>query len=146
MATIIVSGCLLGFDCRYKGDNCGNEKILALAKKHTLIGICPEQMGGLATPRDPAEQVNGKVLTKNGADVTMQYTKGAEAALRLALLNHADFAILKSRSPSCGSGIVYDGTFTGTRVPGDGVCAALLKKNGIPVYTEEELDQLPIEE
>lgn len=146
MAKIIVSGCLLGFNCRYKGDNCVNERILALAEKHTLIGICPEQMGGLATPRDPAEQVNGKVCTKNGADVTAQYTKGAEAALRLALLNHADFAILKSRSPSCGSGIVYDGTFTGTRVSGNGVCAALFKKNGIPVYTEDELDQLPIEE
>lgn len=146
MAKIIVSGCLLGIDCRYKGDSKTNEKILSLARKHTLICVCPEQMGGLATPRPPAEQKDGKVITEDGTDVTAQYTKGAEAVLRMALLNHADFAILKARSPSCGSGIVYDGTFTGTRVPGDGVCAALLKKNGIPVYTEEELGQLPIEE
>lgn len=146
MAKIIVSGCLLGIDCRYKGDSKTNEKILSLARKHTLICVCPEQMGGLVTPRPPAEQKDGKVITEDGTDVTAQYTKGADAVLRMALLNHADFAILKARSPSCGSGIVYDGTFTGTRVPGDGVCAALLKKNGIPVYTEEELDQLPIEE
>lgn len=144
MAVIVVSGCLLGFDCRYKGDNCANEKILELAKKHTLLYICPEQMGGLATPRDPAEQSGGRVVTKNGADVTEQYERGARAALRLALLNHADAAILKSRSPSCGSGIVYDGTFTGTRVPGDGVCARLFKENGIPVYTEDELDKLEL--
>ena len=101
-------------------------------------------MGGLATPRDPAEQVNGRVITNHGADVTEQYTKGAEAALKLAKLNGVDFAILKSRSPSCGSGIVYDGTFTGTRIPGNGVCAALFKANGIPVYTEDELDKLPL--
>lgn len=144
MAVIAVSGCLLGFDCRYKGDNCANEKILSLAKDHTLIYICPEQMGGLATPRDPAEQVNGKVITNKGKDVTEQYAKGAEIALRLAKLNNVDFAILKSRSPSCGSGIVYDGSFTGTRVPGNGICAALFKENGIPVYTEEELDSLPL--
>jgi len=144
MAVIAVSGCLLGVDCRYKGDSCANEKILALAKEHTLIFICPEQMGGLATPRDPAEQVNGRVVTNKGTDVTEQYTRGAEAALRIAKLNGADFAILKSRSPSCGSGIVYDGTFSGTKVPGNGVCAALFKQNGIPVYTEEELDKLPV--
>lgn len=145
MAKIIVSGCLLGIDCRYKGDSKVCEKILSLAEKHTLICVCPEQMGGLATPRPPAEQKDGKVFTQDGADVTNQYRKGAEAVLKMALLNHADFAILKARSPSCGSGIVYDGTFTGTRVPGDGVCAALLKENGIPVYTEEELEKLPIE-
>ena len=145
MAKIIVSGCLLGIQCRYKGDGKMNEKILALAQKHTLICVCPEQMGGLATPRPPAEQKDGRVLTQDGSDVTEQYQKGAEAVLRMAQLNHADFAILKARSPSCGSGIVYDGTFTGTRVSGDGVCAALLKKNGIPVYTEEELDKLPVE-
>lgn len=144
MAVIAVSGCLLGVDCRYKGDNCANERILALAKEHVLVFICPEQMGGLATPRDPAEQIGARVVTNKGADVTEQYTRGAEVALRIAQLNHADFAILKSRSPSCGSGIVYDGTFTGTRVPGNGICAALFKANGIPVYTEEELDRLPL--
>lgn len=144
MAKIAVSGCLLGFDCRYKGDNCANEKILALSNEHTLIYICPEQMGGLATPRDPAEQVGDKVITNHGADVTEQYARGAEAALKLARLNNVDFAILKSRSPSCGSGIVYDGTFTGTRVPGNGICAALFKANGIPVFTEDELDKLPV--
>lgn len=144
MAVIAVSGCLLGVDCRYKGDSCENNRILELAKNHTLVFICPEQMGGLATPRDPAEQVGDKVITNKGADVTEQYTRGAEAALKIAKLNNVDFAILKSRSPSCGSGIVYDGTFTGTRVPGNGICAALFKANGIPVYTEDELDSLPL--
>ena len=142
MAVIVVSGCLLGFDCRYKGDNCANEKILELAKHNVIIGICPEQMGGLATPRDPAEQCGGRVITKNGVDVTEQYTRGALAALKLAQLNRADFAILKAKSPSCGSGIIYDGSFTGTKIPGDGIAAGLFKQNGIKVYTENELDEI----
>ena len=146
MAKILVSGCLLGLNCRYKGDNCKNARVLELAKRHTLIGVCPEQMGGLATPRDPSERVGDKVLSNSGADVTKEYEYGAQAALTLAKLNDVDFAILKSRSPSCGSGEIYDGTFSGRRVSGDGVCAGLLKANGIPVYTEDELDLIPVED
>ena len=141
---LIVSSCLLGCACRYKGDDCKNEKILELAKEHILLGVCPEQMGGLETPRDPSEIVGDKVLSCAGRDVTAQYQKGAEAALYLAKLKHVDFAILKAKSPSCGKGLIYDGTFTGNKVPGNGVTVSLLLENGIPVYTEDELDQLPL--
>ncbi|MCI5652556.1 MAG: DUF523 domain-containing protein [Ruminococcus bromii] len=144
MAVILVSSCLLGCACRYKGDDCKNEKILELAKEHILLGVCPEQMGGLETPRDPSEIVGDKVLSCAGRDVTAQYQKGAEAALYLAKLNHVDFAILKAKSPSCGKGLIYDGTFTGNKVPGNGVTVSLLLENDIPVYTEDELDQLPL--
>ena len=144
MAVILVSSCLLGCACRYKGDDCKNEKILELAKEHILLGVCPEQMGGLETPRDPSEIVGDKVLSCAGRDVTAQYQKGAEAALYLAKLNHVDFAILKAKSPSCGKGLIYDGTFTGNKVPGNGVTVSLLLENGMPVYTEDELDQLPL--
>ena len=144
MAVILVSSCLLGCACRYKGDDCKNQRILALAKEHVLLGVCPEQMGGLETPRSPSEIVGDKVMSNAGRDVTAEYRKGAEAALYLAQLNRADFAILKAKSPSCGKGLIYDGTFSGSKVPGNGVTAALLLENGIPVYTEEELDRLPL--
>lgn len=144
MAVILVSSCLLGCACRYKGDDCKNQRILALAKEHVLLGVCPEQMGGLETPRVPSEIVGDKVMSNAGRDVTAEYRKGAEAALYLAQLNRADFAILKAKSPSCGKGLIYDGTFSGSKVPGNGVTAALLLENGIPVYTEEELDRLPL--
>lgn len=144
MAKILVSNCLLGCDCRYKGDNCGCEAIRELAGEHVLIGVCPEQMGGLQTPRNPAEIVGERVVSNAGVDVTAEYRRGAEMALMLAKLNRVDFAILKAKSPSCGKGLIYDGTFTGQKRPGNGVTAALLLQNGIPVYTEEELDQLPL--
>lgn len=141
---ILVSNCLLGFECRYKGDSCKCQQILDLASEHTLIGVCPEQMGGLSTPRDPSEIVGDKVISCNGKDVTFEYTKGAETALQLALMNQVDFAVLKAKSPSCGKGLIYDGTFTGGKIPGNGRTVDLLLQNGIPVYTEEELDQLPL--
>ena len=144
MAVIVVSNCLLGCDCRYKGDNCKNERILELAKDNTIIAVCPEQMGGLSTPRDPAEIVGDKLITNKGNDVTYQYNKGAQAALFLTKLNRADFAILKYRSPACGKGMIYDGSFSGKLIPGDGVFTRLLKENNIPVYSENELDDIPI--
>ena len=146
MANILVSACLLGINCRYKGDGRQDDRILELAKRHTLIPVCPEQMGGLPTPRDPAEQQRDRVVSKAGVDVTAHYRSGAEAALKIALLNGVRIAILKSRSPSCGSGQIYDGSFGGKLIPGDGLCAALLKKNGIRVYTEEDMDALTLEE
>ena len=146
MANILVSACLLGVNCRYKGDGKRNERILELSKKHTLIPVCPEQLGGLPTPREPTEQQGGRVINKAGQDVTQAYRSGAEAALYIAKLNHVKFAVLKSRSPSCGSGMIYDGSFSGKLIGGDGVCAALLKQNGIEVFTEDELDRLPLEE
>ncbi len=144
MAVIVVSNCLLGCQCRYKGDDCKCEEILALAKDHTIIGVCPEQMGGLSTPRDPAERVGDKLITNKGKDVTFEYRKGAETALFLAKLNKADFAILKYRSPACGKGMIYDGTFSGKLIPGNGVFAELLEENGIPYFSENELDKLPL--
>ena len=142
MAKIIASGCLLGCDCRYKGDNCKCQKLLDLAKEHTLISICPEQMGGLSTPRDPAEIVGDKVISNHGKDVTIEYTKGAEIALYLAQLNNVDAVVLKANSPSCGKGIIYDGTFTGNKTEGNGIAAEMLLKNGFTVFTENEISEL----
>lgn len=145
MAKILVSNCLLGCDCRYKGDGCANETIIGLAKEHTLIGVCPEQAGGLSTPRAPSEiQADGRLLNTDGEDVTEQYMRGAETALYLAKLNNADFAILKAKSPSCGKGRIYDGTFTGGMRDGNGVTVQLLLDNGIPVYSENDLNELPV--
>lgn len=142
MAVIMVSACLLGCSCRYDGKNCKNDAVLSLAEDNVLVGICPEQMGGLPTPRDPAEIRGGKVVSKSGRDVTSEYTKGAQTALQLALLNGAKYAVLKSKSPSCGKGIIYDGTFSGGKVEGNGVSAELFMQDGIDVFTEEELDRL----
>ena len=99
-------------------------------------------MGGLATPRPPAERLGDRVITREGADVTAQYAAGAQTAVQLARLLGCTQAVLKARSPSCGAGAIYDGTFTGTLVPGDGVTAAALQAAGVTVYTEEELDNL----
>ena len=144
MAKILVSACLLGVECRYKGDSCRCDAVRALAERNVLIPVCPEQLGGLATPRPPAERQGGKVIANTGLDVTAQYKKGAEAALAIAKLNGADFAILKANSPSCGKGVIYDGTFSGGKCEGNGVTTELLTANGIPVYSEEELDLLPL--
>lgn len=145
MAKILVSNCLLGCDCRYKGDGCACQQIIDLAGEHTLIGVCPEQMGGLSTPRAPSEiQKDGSLLNTDGIDVTEQYMRGANTALYLAKLNKVDFAILKAKSPSCGKGRIYDGTFTGGMIDGNGVTVQLLLDNGFPVYTENELDELPL--
>ena len=140
--TILVSACLLGCPCRYDGKSKPNDGVLALMEHHTLIPVCPEQMGGLATPRPPAERKGDGVFTENDTDVTAQYRRGAEEALRLARLYGCTCAILKERSPSCGSGEIYDGLFSRTLIEGDGVTAALLKQNGIVVYGESEVAEL----
>ena len=142
MAKIIVSGCLLGCDCRYKGDNCKCDELLELAKEHTLIPVCPEQLGGLSTPRHPAEIVGDKVISNHGKDVTYEYTKGAEMALYIAKTNNADVVVFKANSPSCGKGIIYDGTFTGNKIEGNGVAAKMFLDNGFLVFTENEIDEL----
>lgn len=138
MAVILVSSCLLGCQCRYKGDSCRSERVLKLAEHHTLIPVCPEQMGGLETPRNPSERVGDRVVSNAGRDVTEQFRKGAETALFLAQLNRAEFAVFKANSPSCGKGIIYDGTFTGGKKEGNGMTTDLLLEHGIPVYTEDE--------
>lgn len=139
---ILVSACLLGAYCRFDGRLIEDERVTALAEKHTLIPVCPELYGGLPTPRLPGEKRDGRVYDKSGADVTGFYEKGAEAALRFARLAGCKYAVLKARSPSCGAGCVYDGSFSGKLVPGDGVTAALLKQNGITVLTPDQLDEL----
>ncbi|MEK6731978.1 MAG: DUF523 domain-containing protein [Pseudomonadota bacterium] len=135
----LCSACLLGASCRYDGKSKANEKVLNLAAKETLIPICPEQLGGLSTPRVVAERNGSKVVTKDGADVTGSYELGAQEVLKLAKTLGCNKAILKQRSPSCGCGQIYDGTFSGTLVEGDGVTTKLLKQNGISVITEEDL-------
>lgn len=140
--TILVSACLLGVGCRYDGASKPNETVLALLKEHTLIPVCPEIMGGLPTPRPPAEVRRDKVVTGSGADVTDQYKKGAAEAFRLARLYGAEVAILKERSPSCGSGSIHNGRFDGGMVDGWGVAAALLRDSGIRVLGESQIDQL----
>ena len=137
-----MSACLLGVCCRYDGQSKANEAILRLADKHELIPVCPEQLGGLPTPRPPSEIRQGRVINRMGQDVTAQYQKGAEEALRLCRLLHCAAAILKARSPSCGCGQVYDGSFSGALVPGDGVTARLLRENGTKGFTEESISNM----
>ena len=138
---ILVSACLLGLPCRYDGRNKADSKLLALAKKedYLLIPFCPECYGGLPIPRSPSERKDGRVISAAGEDVSAQYHRGAESALALCRILDCKTAILKARSPSCGSGQIYDGSFTKTLIPGDGVTAQLLKENGIIVLTEDEL-------
>jgi len=111
-------------------------------EKHVLIPVCPEVIGGLPTPRVPAERIGDRVLTKDGRDVTAEYQKGAQEALKLAQMTGCTHALLKERSPSCGCGEIYDGTFSGTKVPGDGVTTALFKENNIQVFGESRLAEL----
>lgn len=135
---LLISACLLGLPCRYDGASKPQPRVEALAARHELIPVCPEQLGGLPTPRHPSECRDGRVMMNTGADVTAQYRRGAECALALYRLLGCEAAILKERSPSCGHGEIYDGSFTGTLTAGDGVTAALLAQNGIPVYGESQ--------
>ena len=137
---ILVSACLLGAACRYDGRGVPCESVLRLADRGAcLVPVCPEQLGGLPTPRTPAERRGETVVTRDWRDVTAEYRRGAEQALRLAQLLGCTRAILKSRSPSCGCGQIYDGSFTGALCPGEGVAAQLLRENGLEVCTEEDL-------
>lgn len=139
---ILVSACLLGTPCRYDGASKPNTKVIALSEKYNLIPVCPEVAGGLPTPRTPSEIVGERVLMRDGRDVTENYRRGAEIALKKARENSCDVAILKARSPSCGKGQVYDGTFSGTLTSGDGITAKLLSDAGITVLTEENICKL----
>ena len=139
---LLVSACLLGCRCRYDGASKAHPLAADLAERYPLVPVCPEQLGGLATPRPPAERQGERVVTCTGADVTEQYRRGAEEALRLCRALCCTAAVLKERSPSCGCGAVYDGTFSGTLAAGDGVTAELLAANGIPVYGESRIGEL----
>ena len=135
----LVSACLAGVPCRMDGQSKPVPAIRSLVERGEAVPVCPEVLGGLPTPRAPSErQPDGRVMNCEGRDVTAEFRLGAERALALCLERGCSCAVLKARSPSCGKGEIYDGSFTKTRVPGNGVCAELLLAQGIPVLTEEE--------
>ena len=139
---ILVSACLLGSKCRYDGGSKPDARVIALGAEHELVPVCPERLGGLEAPREPSEILGGRVFGRDGRDVTAEFELGARRALEAARRSGCGCAILKERSPSCGSSAVYDGSFTGRVVPGAGVTAALLMKNGVRVFSEENFDKL----
>ncbi|MBQ7288777.1 MAG: DUF523 domain-containing protein [Clostridia bacterium] len=142
MKPLLISACLLGTPCRYDQKSKPVAAVEVLKDKYHLLPVCPECMGGLSTPREPCERVGERVCTKNGKDCTAAYRAGAEAVLALAKAQGCTLALLKARSPSCGLGEIYDGSFTKTLVPGNGVTAELLLKNGITVFNEHQTDAL----
>lgn len=136
---ILVSACLLGENCKYSGGNNYNQAVVDFVQGHQVIPVCPEVLGGLPVPRSPAELVNGVVINKAGISVDEQIRTGAEKALAIAKQNGAELAILQSRSPSCGVKEIYDGSFTGRKIPGQGVFAEMLQQAGIPALDAGEL-------
>ena len=148
MDYIIVSACLLGENCKYSGGSNRNETILKWRERllreerAVFVPVCPEVMGGLPTPRTPAEICGSQVLTKDGRDVTEEYVRGAGEALRIFEKYGCCLAILKERSPSCGSGEIYDGNFSGSVTAADGIAAGLLKKRGARVYGESQAEEI----
>lgn len=137
---IMVSACLLGENCKYNGGNNRNEKILNFLEGHEVIPVCPEVMGGLSVPRPPCEIRNGVVMNDLGENVDRQFREGAEKGVQLALKEKVELVILQPRSPSCGCRMIYDGTFTGRKIPGMGVFASMLQEAGIPMMDGEEIE------
>lgn len=146
---IIVSACLIGVNCKYNGENNYNDKVKEFLKNKQYIPICPEQLGGLTTPRNPSEidnmggqevlKGNSKVISCKNEDVTDNFIKGAKESLKIAKLFDCKQALLKEGSPSCGCNFIYDGTFKGNKISGMGVTAALFNANNIEVFSEKEL-------
>lgn len=139
---ILISACLCGVNCKYNGSNNYNEKIKEILEGYEYMLVCPEQLGGLTTPRKPAEIIKDKVIDNEGKDVTINFEKGALETLKIAQLANAKYALLKEGSPSCGSKFIYDGNFNGTKILGEGLTAKLLKKNGIKIFSENEIEDL----
>lgn len=137
--TIVVSACLLGINCRYDAGGGDYPEIIKLMEQHTLIPVCPEQLGGMQTPRVPSERRGKQVLNQCGNDVSEAFYHGAAQVLKIAKLYQCEYAILKERSPSCGSQFIYDGTFSGKTVPGKGVTTQLLEQYGIHVMGEDRI-------
>jgi uncharacterized protein YbbK (DUF523 family) len=146
----VVSACFTGIHCRYDQKHCLVKEIQQLVTRGEAIPICPEQLGGLSTPRNPAEIIGGngedvldgkaRVIDNQGNDVTKQFIRGAYEALAIAKTMDAKQAILKESSPSCGSHYIYDGTFQGKKQPGMGVTAALFRRHGIEVISENKIE------
>ncbi len=139
---VLVSMCLLGVNCRYNGVPKADETVRRLlgSEDITLIPVCPEQLGGLSTPRTPSERNGNRVVSKEGEDRTGAFSRGAEETLQIAKLYGCEAALLKEHSPSCGNKEVYDGSFSGRVVSGEGVTAELLRKNGVKVFGESEME------
>ncbi|MDD6043472.1 MAG: DUF523 domain-containing protein [Eubacteriaceae bacterium] len=143
----LISACLLGKNTKYDGGNNYNEAVVRFSEEHSFMIVCPEAISGLPVPRPPAERVGDKVIDREGKDVTLNFQAGSAASLEKALAEAEkrgetiEGAILKANSPSCGSGIIYDGTFSKTTVSGDGCFTALLKDLGIKVITEKEINE-----
>lgn len=145
---ILVSSCLAGLEVRYNGTHCLNNKIMKLIEEKKAITVCPELLGGFSTPREPAEIIGGngedvldgkaKVIEKSGRDVTELYIKGAYITLKKAIDVNATVVVLKEYSPSCGSSMIFNGEFIGEKIAGNGVTAALLKRNGLQVISEKQ--------
>lgn len=140
--SLLVSGCLLGNNTKYNGKNNYIEGIDKLKDKYNLIVICPEVMGGLSIPRDPSEIKDGNVYSNKGLDVTNEFNKGALLAYELAVKHNCKAALLKDGSPSCGSKKIYDGSFNGNKIDGDGITVRMLRKLDFKIYTESEIDKL----
>lgn len=136
---IMVSACLLGENCKYNGGNNYNEKVMEYIKGHEVISVCPEVLGGLPIPRVPSEIVNGIVTTRDGRSVDSEFRTGANIALEKALEEKVDLVILQSRSPSCGVKQIYDGSFSGSKIDGQGIFAKLLKEKNYQVVDVEDL-------
>ncbi len=142
MKKILVSACLLGTPCRYDGKSKPCPEVIALGEKYQLVPACPEELGGLTTPRLPSEINGDRVIRCDGTDVTLEYKEGAKKALEIARAQDVSLAILKSKSPSCSNRQIYDGTYKRVLIDGYGITAKLLMENGILVISEEELDRL----
>jgi uncharacterized protein YbbK (DUF523 family) len=144
MKRLLVSACLLGADCKYSGGNnaLGEETLRALREKWALVPICPETAGGLGVPREPSERRGERIVSRRGRDVTAAFASGAETACRLCERFGCAAALLKENSPSCGSGTIYDGTFTGTLTAGDGLTAERLRALGVTLVGESRVEEL----
>ena len=139
MEALLISACLTGVNCKYDGGNNAlpEETLRALRERYRLVPVCPEVLGGLPVPRVPSERLDGRVLNRAGEDVTAAFSDGAGQALRIAREQGCRKALLKARSPSCGSGRIYDGSFSGRLIPGDGVTAELLRAAGFEQIVDE---------
>lgn len=142
MEKLLISACLAGENCKYNGGNNYTPLVEELKKRYVLVTVCPECFGGLPIPHPPSERVGERVVAKTGEDVTAAFRLGAEKTLEIAKEQGIGKAVLKERSPSCGYGAIYDGTFTGTVVPGSGVAAEMLAAAGIAIYGESEIEKL----
>ncbi len=139
---LLISACLLGVNCRYDGKSAYIKDLEILKERYHLIPICPEIFGGMGIPREPAEKIEDRVINKKGEDVTKYYEKGAKEVLKLTNLYDCKYAILKERSPSCGYEKIYDGSFTGRLIEGNGILAEMLERNGIKVIGESKVKEL----